>query len=186
MQSIQCSGSSFLLKYFPTLFCLIFLWCLSLWAWLSTGQYLMGGWPPSLHPTSRGGNVPQTMSSARHDLISSSTQYLSTFTYTSLSSGYLTSSSTTHGPIPIFRPSSLQWWWQIWVTNQIFLDAIKFFIYNIRFTIIDDKRLYYQWLSTKKKKQQQQQYHMSMIVTPMLTWHVKYEIWKFNPKQSLT
>ena len=64
----------------------------------------MGGWPPGLHPTSRGGNVPRTMSPAHHDLISSSAQYLSTFTCTSLSSGYLTSSGTAHGSIPIFRP----------------------------------------------------------------------------------
>ena len=104
MQSIQRGGNNFLLRYFPTLFYLILSWCLSLWAWLSTGQYLMGGWPPSLHFVGRGGNVPWTMSLAHHYLISSSAQYLSAFTCTSLSSGYLTSSGAAHGPIPIFGP----------------------------------------------------------------------------------
>ena len=64
----------------------------------------MASWPPGLYPTGRGGNVPRTMSPAHHDLISSSAQYLSTFTCTSLSSGYLTSSGTAHGSRPIFGP----------------------------------------------------------------------------------
>ena len=64
----------------------------------------MASWPPGLYTTGRGGNVPQTMSPAHHDLISSSAQYLSAFTCASLSSGYLTSSGAAHGPIPIFGP----------------------------------------------------------------------------------
>ena len=104
MQSIQCGGSNFLLRYFPTLFYLILFWCLSLWAWWSIAQYLMGGWPPGLHPAGRGGNVPWTMSYAHHDLISSSAQYLFAFTCTSLSLSYLTFSGAAHGPIPIFGP----------------------------------------------------------------------------------
>ena len=43
MQSIQCGGSSFLLRYFPTLFCLIPTWCLSMSVWLSVTLFLMKG-----------------------------------------------------------------------------------------------------------------------------------------------
>ena len=127
MQSIQCDGSNFLLRYFSTLFCLILLWCLSLRACLSAAQYLMGGRPPNLHPTGQGGNVPETMSSAHHDLISSSAQYLSTFTYTSLSSGYLTSSGAAHGPIPIFGPFIPTMRMTNWGDNPNFFRCDKIF-----------------------------------------------------------
>ena len=104
MQNIQCGGDSFFPRYFSILCWLISFLYLSFQAWLSTAQYLMGGRPLGLHPAGRGGIVPPATSSAHHELISSLAQYLSTFTYTSLSSGYLTSSRAAHGPIPISRP----------------------------------------------------------------------------------
>ena len=66
---------------------------------------VLDGWLASQpHLAGRGGNVPWKMSLAHHYLISSSAQYLSAFTCTSLSSSYLSSSSAAHGPIPIFGP----------------------------------------------------------------------------------
>ena len=49
MQSIQYDGSSFLLRYFSILFCLISFWCLSFQAQLSVDLYLMGGLTLGLH-----------------------------------------------------------------------------------------------------------------------------------------
>jgi len=58
MQSIQCGSSSFLLKYFSILFCLIFFWCLSFQARLPATQFLMGGHILGLHSISWVGIAP--------------------------------------------------------------------------------------------------------------------------------
>ena len=104
MQNIQCGDDSFFPRYFSILCWLISFWCLFFQVWLFVAQYSMGDRPLGLHLAGRGGIVPRATSSAHHELISSLAQYLSTFTYTSLSSGYLTSSGAAHGPIPISRP----------------------------------------------------------------------------------
>lgn len=64
----------------------------------------MSGQTLGLHRVGQRGIVPLATSPAHHDLISTSAQYLSAFTYTSLSSGYLMSSSMASGLMPISRP----------------------------------------------------------------------------------
>ena len=104
MQSNQCGGSNFLLRYFSLLFCLISFCRLSIQARFPTTHYLMGSWTLGLRTVGQGGIAPRTTSFTHHVLTSSSTQYLSAFICTGLSSSYLMSSGVTYGPIFSFWP----------------------------------------------------------------------------------
>ena len=74
VQSMQCSGSSFFLRYFSILCWLNPLWSLSFQARLPTTWYLIGGRTLGFHSIGWGRVAPRTTSSVHYDQTSSSAQ----------------------------------------------------------------------------------------------------------------
>ena len=104
MQSIQCGGSSFLLRYFSILFCLISFWCLSFQVQLFAAPYLIGGQTLGLHTVGRGGIAPRKALPIHHDLTFSLAQHPSAFICTFLSLDYLMSSGVANDPLFLCGP----------------------------------------------------------------------------------
>jgi len=105
MQSIQCDSNNFLLRYFPTLFCLIPLWRLSFQARLLITLFLMDGqtiWPLLCFAEEvlllR--QCPQLLMTRLFPWLINLYAFVNIY----LSLGYLTSLGTTHSPIPIYGP----------------------------------------------------------------------------------